>query len=148
KAERWDDLTALLLRRVDERDGSEPDLRVQVARIARDHGQDVERALDELERALECDNQHDGAIALLEELQSGAEEGSQRARAAALLEPVYLVRADFDRVTATLRTRLQTTDDPEERRELIGRLAQIQEEQKEDYAGALEISAQLLDDDL
>lgn len=148
KAERWDDLTSLLQRRIDERDGSEPDLRVQVARVAEERSGDVERALDELEQALECDNQHAGAIELLEKLQGSAEEPSQRARAATLLEPVYLLRADYDRVTAALRTRLESSDVPEERRELITRLAQIQEEQKEDYAGALEISAQLLEDDI
>lgn len=148
KAERWDDLTSLLQRRIDERDGSEPDLRVQVARVAEERSGEVERALDELERALECDNQHAGAIEVLEKLQASAGEPSQRARAASLLEPVYLVRADYDRVTGALRTRLESSDVPEERRELITRLAQIQEEQKEDFAGALEISAQLLEDDI
>lgn len=148
RAERWEDLSALLQRRIDERDGSEADLRVQVAQVAVERSRDVERALDELERALECDNQHAGSIALLEKLQREAEEKGQRARAASLLEPVYLLRADFDRVTATLRTRLESSEDVEERRELISRLAQIQEEQKEDFSGALEISAQLLEDEI
>lgn len=147
-AERWDDLVALLSRRIDDRDGDEGDLRVEVARIVSEHRGDVERALDELEQALSTDPQHAGAVALLEKLQSSAAEGGQRARAATLLEPVYLVRADYDRVAAALRTRLENVDSPDERRDLLTRLAQIHEEQKEDYLGALEISAQLLDEDL
>ncbi len=147
-AERWDDLVALLSRRIDDGDGDETDLRVEVARIVSEHRADVERALDELEQALAKEPQHVGAVALLEKLQASATEPGQRARAASLLEPVYLVRADYDRVAAALRTRLENVDSPDERRELVTRLAQIHEEQKEDYLGALEISAQLLDEDL
>ncbi len=147
-AERWDDLVALLSRRIDDGDGNEADLRAELARIVSEHGGDVERALDELEQVLARDAQHAAAVGLLEKIQKTATEPGQRSRAAALLEPVYLVRADYDRVAATLRTRLESVETPDERRDLVTRLAQIHEEQKEDYLGALEISAQLLDEDL
>jgi tetratricopeptide (TPR) repeat protein len=147
-AERWDDLVALLSRRIDDGDGNEADLRAELARIVSERSGDVERALDELEQVLARDPQHVAAVELLEKIQKSATEPGQRARAAALLEPVYLVRADYDSVAATLRTRLESVETPDERRDLVTRLAQIHEEQKEDYLGALEISAQLLDEDL
>ncbi len=146
--ERWDDIITLTGRRIDDGKGDEASLRVKLAQIVADRQGDYDRALDELEQALERDTQHDGAVALLEKVTEAATEPHQKARAAGLLEPVYMVRADYDRVMAALETRLGASEDPEERRELITRLAQIHEEQKEDYSAALEISSQLLSDDL
>ena len=47
-----------------------------------------------------------------------------------------------------IRARLEAASDPDERRELLRRLAKLYEEQKEDYAAALETTAQLFHDDL
>ena len=71
----------------------------------------------------------------------------ERARAAALLEPVYLLRADFGKVMNTIRARLEASGDPDERRELLTRLAKLYEEQKEDYVAALDTVAKLLAED-
>jgi tetratricopeptide (TPR) repeat protein len=47
-----------------------------------------------------------------------------------------------------IKARLEFTDDPQDRRDLLSRLAQLYEEQTEDYAAALETTAQLFHEDL
>src|SRR5690606_31518772 len=99
------------------------------------------------EQALAQDTQHQGAVNLLEKLQGMLDDPVVKGRLASLLEPVYMVRADYDRVLGALELRLNGSDVPDERRDLVTRMAQIHEEQKEDYSAALEITATLLHDD-
>lgn len=145
--ERHDDLLALIQRRIDEDKGRVSDLRVQLAQVSAERQGDVERGLDELERALDEDSQHQGAVQLLERLRGQVEDAALKGRLASLLEPVYMVRADYDKVLEALQMRLDGSDVPDERRDLVTRMAKIHEEQKEDYAAALEITATLLHDD-
>ena len=65
-----------------------------------------------------------------------------------MLEPVYLRRADWPEVMATIEARLEASQDPDERRPLLKRLANLHEEQTEDYEAALETIAKLLHEDL
>ena len=65
-----------------------------------------------------------------------------------MLEPVYLARLDWRRVMTTLEARLAASQDPDERRQLLRRLAKLHEEQEEDYRAALETTAKLLAEDL
>jgi tetratricopeptide (TPR) repeat protein len=146
--QRWSELIELYERQLDQSAAKPADLHVKVARVARENQNDAARAFDELERALELEKQHDGAIAELERILGGAPEAEHRSRAASLLEPVYLMRADFNKVIDAIRARLDFAEDPEERRDLLGRLAQLYEEQKEDYTAALETTAKLLHEDL
>ncbi|MEB2314045.1 MAG: tetratricopeptide repeat protein [Sorangiineae bacterium] len=143
---RWVDLVDLHQRQLDA--DETPSLHVKIAEVAARRQQDLPRAFDELERALELDRQHDGAIAELERLLSEAPDAESRARAATLLEPVYLLRADFSKVMACLQARLDFAPDPDERHELLRRLAQLHEEQREDYVSALDTVAKLLHEDL
>jgi tetratricopeptide (TPR) repeat protein len=140
-------LIELYQTQLEHRVGNAADLHVNIARIAALHLQDVPRAFDELHQALDLQKQHEGAIAELERLLADAPEAEHRARAASLLEPVYLQRADFGKVMTAMRARLEFTGDPEERRELLSRLAKLYEEQKEDYVAALETVAKLFHDD-
>lgn len=146
--ERWSDLIKLYERELDNKIGSAADGHVNIARIAARHLGDVERAFEELEQALKIDKQHVAAIAELERLLSQASEAEHRARAAALLEPVYLIRSDFGRVMETIRARLEYASDPQLRRGLLTRLAKLYEEQKEDYPAALETVAKLFHEDI
>ncbi len=146
--ERWTDLVALHERQLEATPPDAPALRVKIAVVAARYLSDLSRAFDELAEALEADPQHAGAVAELERLLTDAPEAEGRARAAALLEPVYLVRADFSKVMNTLRARLDHAQDPADRRELLQRLAQLHEEQAEDYGAALETTAKLLHEDL
>ncbi len=145
---RWTDLVAMYDRQLDAAPADAAQLRVKVAMISSQKLKDLGRAFDELERALEESRQHEGAIGELERLLNDAPEAEFRARAASLLEPVYLVRADYGRLMHTIRARLEYSEDPDERRELLARLAQLHEEQQEDYGAALETTAMLLHEDI
>ena len=70
------------------------------------------------------------------------------ARSAEMLEGVYLAKLDWRRVMATLDARLAVSQDPDERRQLLRRLAKLHEEQEENYGAALETAAKLLAEDI
>ena len=146
--ERWSDLVSLYERQIDAGRGDAGKLRVKIAAVASTKLRDAERAFEELERALGADRRHEGAILELERLLAEATQPEHRARAAELLEPVYLSRADWGKVRAVLEARLEVATDPDSRRDLLTRLAQLFEEQQEDYRSALETTAKLLHDDL
>ena len=146
--QRWTELMELYQRELDAKIGDAPELHVKIAQVAAQHQNDAPRAFEELERALDLKRQHEGAIAELERLLKHGSEAEHRARAASLLEPVYLSRADFNKVMEAIRARLEFASETNERRELLRRLAKLYEEQKEDYAAALETTAQLFHDDI
>ena len=65
-----------------------------------------------------------------------------------MLEPVYLRRADWNRVKIALDARLAASQDPASAASCCTRLATLHEEQLEDYRAALETVAKLLHEDL
>lgn len=146
--QRWEDLIRLYQRELEAPGASRADLHVKIATVASRHLKEPVRAFDEIEAALEIDRQHPGAIAELERVLASETDPEHRGRAASLLEPIYLIRADYDQVMNTIQARLDSVDAPEERRELLTRLAHLYEEQKEDYSAALETVAKLLHEDL
>lgn len=148
KAERWDELIELYQRQLDASPDDAAKLHVAVAQVAAEKLNDLPRAFDEIEAALEEDANYEAAIAVLERWLTEAPEAEHRARAASLLEPVYLRRGEFSKVMNTISARLEFSQDPEERRELLTRLAQLYEEQEENYAQALETIAKLLHEDI
>ncbi len=145
---RWTDLVGLYERQFVQASADKPHLHVRIARTAREHLGDVNRAFDELEAALKIDAQYEGAIAELEHLLERGKAPEHRARAAEMLEPVYMRRADFTHLMAAIEARLASSQEPDQRRPLLKRLAHLKEEQTEDYRGALETVAKLLHDDL
>ena len=147
RAERWEDLVALYDRQL-----AAPGLSAE-RKAALHHAlgdvlemrtNETDRAFDEYASALELDPKHEPTVASLEALMGRREVG---ARAAAMLEPVYLARLDWRRVMATLEARLETSQDPDERRQLLRRVAKMHEEQEENYLAALETTAKLLAED-
>src|SRR6202035_4796464 len=56
-------------------------------------------------------------------------------------------RLDWRRVMTALEARLEASQDPDERRQLLRRLAKMHEEQEENYVAALETIAKLLAED-
>lgn len=134
-------------------------LRVKIARIARTHLEDTTRAFDELSAALDSDPTHAEAIAELESVLRGPEkkdadaepthaELEERARAAEMLEPVYLRQADWGKVKGALEARIAASPDPGDKIDLLRRLATLYEEQLEDYAAALATMAKILHEDV
>ena len=148
EADRPGDLIGLYERQLDKGAPDKAELRVKIAKVAEKKLGDTLRAFDELGEALAQDSQHEGAIAELERLLREAEDLDHRARAAEMLEPYYLGRADWKSVKSTIEARLASSQDPDKRRELLRRLALMQEEQEEDFAAALETTAKLLHEDV
>ena len=146
-SERWEDLVALYERQIAAPGASserKAALHHALGTVLEQKTREMDRAFDEYAAALEIDPKHPQTVASLEAMMGGREHG---ARAAEMLEPVYLARLDWRRVMATLEARLQTSQDPDERRQLLRRLASMHEEQAENYGAALETTAKLLAED-
>jgi tetratricopeptide (TPR) repeat protein len=148
KAERWDDLVLLYERQIaapaasNERRAA---LHHALGTVLEKQTGEIDRAFDEYEAALEIDPKHPQTVASLEALMGSREHA---ARAATMLEPVYLARLDWRRVMATLEARLEVSQDPDERRQLLRRLSKLHEEQEENYGAALDKTAHLLGEDV
>ena len=147
QAERWQDLIGLYERQIiapgtsNERRAA---LHHSLAAVLEKRTGEVDRAFDEYAAALAIDPKHPQSVASLEVLMGQREHA---ARAAEMLEPVYLARLDWRRVMTTLEARLDVSQDPDERRLLLRRLSKLHEEQAEDYKAALETTALLLAED-
>jgi tetratricopeptide (TPR) repeat protein len=145
---RFESQLELFTRELEHKPHQAASLHVQMSRVASGRLRDMSRAFDELEAALNAEPAYPEAMAELERLMhEPGGDAEQHSRAATILEPIYLSRGDYDRVMGAIRAQLEQSDSLE-RRELLQRLAQLSEEQKEDYLGALDIMAQLLRDDL
>jgi tetratricopeptide (TPR) repeat protein len=147
QAERWSDLIALYERQIaapgtsNERRAA---LHHALATVLEKRTGEVDRAFEEYAAALAIDPKHPQTVASVEVLMGQREHA---ARAAEMLEPVYLARLDWRRVMTTLSARLDVSQDPDERRLLLRRLSKLHEEQAEDYKAALETTALLLAED-
>jgi tetratricopeptide (TPR) repeat protein len=147
-AEQWDHLMSLYERQIEVAGASnerKAALHHALGTVLEKRTGDVDRAFNEYEASLSLDARHPQTVASLESLMAQREHA---ARAAAMLEPVYLARLDWRRVMATLDARLEVSQDPEERREILRRLSKLREEQEENYGAALETTAKLLAEDL
>ena len=146
--ERWDDLISLHERQIGSDTFSssrKADIHHKLGTVLAEHVHDRDRAFDQYEAALRLEPQHAATIASLEKLMQGSTDA---ARAAEILEQVYLVRLDWRRVMTSLEARLASSQDPDQRRQLLRRLAKLREEQEEDYGAALETTAKLLSEDI
>jgi len=106
---------------------------------------EIDRAFDEYGEALRQDGSHEPTIASLEHLMTQRPHAS---RAAEMLEQVYVSRLDWRKVMTAVEARLDGSEDPDERRTLLRRLAKLHEEQEENYKAALETTAKLLAEDV
>ena len=147
RSERWEDLVALYERQIaapatsSERKAS---LHHALGSTLEQRTRDPERAFEEYAAALAIDPKHPQTVASLEAMMGNRDLA---ARAAEMLEPVYLARLDWRRVMTALDARLDASQDPDERRQLLRRLAKMHEEQEENYVAALETTAKLLAED-
>ncbi len=144
---RWGDLVALHERELERSDtdaARRADLHHAIGEIHDRELTDFDRAFEEFENALRLDPMHGPTIASLERKM---EQPTHAARAATMLEAVYVARLDWRRVMQALEARLSTNEDPEERRTLLRRLVKLHEEQEENYEAALGVAAKLLHED-
>ena len=147
RSERWQDLVALYERQIAapgvsrERQAA---LHHALGGVLERRVQEFDRAFDEYAAALAIDPLHPHTVASLELLMG---QRDHAARAAEMLEPVYLARFDGRRVMSTIEARLGASQDPDERRQLLRRLAKMHEEQEDNYDAALDATAKLLGED-
>ncbi|MDB4973776.1 MAG: domain protein putative component of TonB system, partial [Myxococcaceae bacterium] len=140
RAERYLDLTSLYERQLELGIGDANAVRFRLAELSRLRRGDTERALDLYREVLEHAPVHDGARTALEALM---EERVYRARAAELLEPLYLRSERWAELTRALEAQVEAAESPDKKKELLGRLAQLHEVQLEDLEAALDTYARL-----
>jgi len=144
---RFDDLCALIERQIESaQEGASP-YHIQLAKVLIDKQAQTERGLDELDNALLKNPSSSEAISYLEGLTERELDGPAKTRVGGILERVFLARSDFRGLLRALKLQLEGTESPLDRRELATKMAQIHEEQGEDYGSALRMNALLLADD-
>lgn len=152
QVERWNDVLSLLERQLGQApDGGPPsggetyrtdvELHHAIGVVAQKNLSDVDRALDEFRTALTIDPSYAPTVAALEAM---LEDQDLRARAAEILEPVYLARVDWKKVMQTLEVRLLDAQDPSERRAFLVRIAGMHEDEGKDLGAALATYARLM----
>ncbi len=145
---RWGDLVALHERELGT-EGTDAARRATLhhalGRVHEKELAELDRAFEEYSEALREDPSHEPTIASLEHLMA---QKATAGRAAAMLEQVYLGRMDWRKVMTAIEARLEGSEDPDERRTLLRRLAKLHEEQEENYRAALDVTAKLLAEDI
>ena len=131
----WEDLATLYEREIDQRIGDPAAVRYELGELCLQKLNEPWRALDQFREALSQNPEHEPTIRALESL---VEQFEYRSTAAELLEPLYLRRMEWDKVTRILEARLDGEDDPTQRMELLRHLGDVQESHLEDLDGALE----------
>src|SRR5690606_40220077 len=94
----------LLQRQLSDEPSQAASIHVRMSKVASDKLKDTHRAFEELEAALGVEPAYGPAMEELERLMrelSGSAE--QHARAAMILEPIYLSRGDYDKVMDCIR---------------------------------------------
>ena len=140
-AARWADLSGLYEQQLDRASGAPVEVRYKLAQLSHGRLNNTEGALQHLRDALTDNPGHAGSIALLEAIMG--EQGPSRAGAAEILEPIYLARSQWPQLTATLEARIESETDPDERKRLLTRLAQLCEDQLEDFDAAIDVYGRL-----
>jgi len=144
RTRQWDDLAALYEREIDQRVGDPAAVRYELGELCLHKLGEPWRALDQFREALSQNPEHEPTI---RELESLVEQSEYRSTAAELLEPLYLRRMDWGKVTRILEARLDGEGDPTERMAILRHLGDVQESHLEDLDGALETYGRLFAED-
>jgi len=144
RTRKWEELASLYEREIDQRVGDPAAVRYELGELCLRRLNEPWRALDQFREALSQSPDHEPTIRVLETLMEQAE---YRSAAAELLEPVYLRRMEWGKVTRILEARLDGQGDPSERMELLRHLGDVQESHLEDLDGALETYGRLFGED-
>ncbi len=117
------------------------DLKFRLAELQRVHLSDIDASLENYREILKVDVEHQGARGALESLLA---QRDYAAVAAAVLEPVYQARADWEKLVDVLRTLADTAPHAAMRIEYRVKLARVSAQQMGDLAGAYEALAEAL----
>jgi len=144
RTRQWNELATLYEREIDQRIGDPAAVRYELGEICLRRLDEPWRALDQFREALSQNPEHEPTVRVLETLVGQSE---YRSAAAELLEPLYLRRMEWAKVTRILEARLDGEDDPTQRRQLLRHLGDVQESHLEDLDGALETYGRLFVED-
>lgn len=138
--ERWADLADLFLHRInltdDERTRNE--LRCQLGGVYEERLEDPSAAIDSYEQVLENDPDHIDALAALERLMA---QEDHRFRVAKILEPIYEMKDDWEKLVYVYSAELEYIGDRDERVRLRREIARLHEERGGDIRIAFEALA-------
>jgi tetratricopeptide (TPR) repeat protein len=140
-----EELAALYEQQLDREVGSPLDARYKLAKLSLERLNDTPRAIDHLRDALTDDPNHGPSIDLLERVME--QPGESRPVAAEILESGYLARRQWKKLVAALEARVEGESDADERKRLLTRLGQLQEDQLEDFDAATTVYARLFAED-
>lgn len=142
-AERWDDLVAVLERRLDL--AMEPhvisQVRLELAQVLHGQSGETARALELLRDVTVDDPGNDGAVSMLTAMLDG--EGDVQP-VADVLEPVFLQRKQWENLIRVMRLKVEHTDDPLRKVEGLERIAGLQELELERADDAFQTLGELL----
>src|SRR5690606_35742201 len=144
-AERWEDLAAVLERRVEVAGNREEILlfRYQLGYLKENIFEDLPGAIDNYKQILWDEPTHEDALSSLERLIAHIE---YRREIADILEPLYVQWEAWQKLQALLQLKLEVTEDPIDAAALLRRIGRLSQEELGDaqqafdaYAMALEI---------
>ncbi len=121
RTEQWEPYADVLARRI-EFEGSEQallDLKYRLARAQEKHLDEAEAALENYREILFINQEHEGARAALEAML----KGELSAQAAAILENIYEVSGEWEKLIQALEILVKTTTEPSRRVELLRKVA-------------------------
>ena len=107
RTDRHSDLAAILERQIEVGAGDLVGLHYRLGMVQVGSLDDAYSGMENFEKALKLDGNHEPSIAALKELMGNAEHSGAAAR---VLEPVYLARMEWPNVRAALEARRQTQD--------------------------------------
>jgi tetratricopeptide (TPR) repeat protein len=144
RTRQWNELATLYEREIDQRIGDPAAVRYELGELCMRRLNEPWRALDQFREALSQNPDHEPTVRVLETL---VDQSEYRSAAAELLEPLYLRRMEWPKVTQILEARLDGEEDPSQRLELLRHLGDVQESHLEDLDGALETYGRLFGED-
>jgi len=127
--QRWYDLLQVLERRVELAGDTSPeavDIKHRTGKLWQNDLGDLTHAVETYREVLELNPAHEDTLAALSELAHGEEEA---VLAAQVLEPIYTLALEWERLIDMLEVMVQHADDPYQKVELLGRIARLQEEE-------------------
>jgi tetratricopeptide (TPR) repeat protein len=123
---RWYDLLAVLERQVQLSPSTAEvvSLRFRIGELWRTHLKDLARAADAYREVLRIEQGHDPTLKALEGMMAGPDEP---VLAAQVLESIYEIAGEWERLVAVYEVMVSHADDPVRRIELLGKIADIHE---------------------
>ena len=137
RTERWPELADIVRReiRLADSDSQIIDLTFRLAQILEVALGDMPKAVEAYQEILNIDPKHAETRATLERLLSS---GAMQHEIAQVLEPLYRVAEEWEKLGRVYQVELGVESDPEERQRLLRRLAEISEAKLMDQVAAIE----------